>query len=217
MTYSPPVNEIKSMSDMFCLDNPQTAFLLKRMKQADARLHEQATRTAYYALLIAQYLNMDDNEQEVLYRTALLMDIGRLRLGDRELQGEDEEAERRVRLHPTYSWGLLEPLIVRGLVDGEAVLQHHENLDGTGFPFEKTWKDITLNARILRVADTFASITGYDRRLGRTVRIEEALEELNRWADVMYDEDLVNLMLHIYGPGLKKDKHTPLRKVSHKR
>ncbi|WJH36674.1 HD domain-containing protein [Paenibacillus sp. CC-CFT747] len=163
-----PATEWVQLAGQFARDNKQTSFLLKRMKAHDIFIYEHSLRVAYYSLLLAQGLGLSGKEQEVLYRSALLMDIGKLRVTYKVEANQDESGTPSILMHPQYSADILKPFIDRGLVDGEAVLQHHENLDGTGYPYYRTWEDITLNARILRVADSFAAATSYDKEKERS-------------------------------------------------
>jgi response regulator RpfG family c-di-GMP phosphodiesterase len=81
----------------------------------------------------------------------------------------------------TYSVRLLQSLIKAGLIDKEAILEHHENLDGTGYPKGMTWESISLSGRILHIT-------------------KEAMDELYRCGDMMYDSDLVDLLAFYFSP-----------------
>jgi HD-GYP domain-containing protein (c-di-GMP phosphodiesterase class II) len=208
-------NEAAGLADTFCRNNAQTAFLLKRLNGHDGYIFEHATRCAYYALLLAQGLGFGVEEQEVIYRSALLQDVGKLQIRYAQAEaGQDTEAVTGLLKHPLLSVELLRTLVDRGLVDGEAVAHHHENLDGTGYPYGLTWTDISLNARILHLADSFAALTAYDSRNDVTLGVEQALEELYRWSDTFYDADLVEVMFRHFGAETKTPAKTPLRLIS---
>jgi HD-GYP domain-containing protein (c-di-GMP phosphodiesterase class II) len=196
-------NEFYNLADQFSRGNPQTAFLLRRMKAQDVYIYEHSLKAAYYSLLLAQGLALSGKEQERLYRSALLMDVGKLRLesgsGAKRIGLSAEESGLSILKHPEYSVDLLETLVDRRLVDGEAILHHHENLDGTGYPNCVSWEDISLGARVLRVADSFAAMVAYDRRTQGMAGVEQALDELYRWSNIMYDPDLVDLLCHCFG------------------
>jgi HD-GYP domain-containing protein (c-di-GMP phosphodiesterase class II) len=185
--------DMKKISDCaikFCNQEPVVLFLLRRLRSFDIHLYTQAVRSAYFSLELAQGLKMTDIEQKMIYRSALLQDIGKM------------QHDQTYMNHPIYSVFLLQSLIGEGLVDGEAILQHHENLDGTGYPKGLVWENISLNGRILRIADSFASMLSFDRRKGEVNDIVLAMEELYRWGDMMYDSDLVELMAYYYSPGV---------------
>ena len=188
----------------FCIEDRQTFFLLERLKAHDKFIYDQSLRSAYYCLMLAQGLGLNHKEQEIMYRSALLADIGKLRTAG--VAAADEKDQRlSVLQHPQYSAALLRPMIEEGWVDQDVILYHHENLDGTGYPFGRTWEDVSLNARILRVADSFAALTSMDRKTGIVSGTEEALNELYRWSDILYDNELVKLLCYYFGPGTQKN------------
>ncbi|WP_158289703.1 HD-GYP domain-containing protein [Paenibacillus flagellatus] len=186
---------------------PQVAFLLKRLKRHHAPTYRQSLLTAHYSLQLAQALGFDGNECRVLYRTALLHDIGKLHVS-RELLDSRHRLYQgdvwKLQEHPKHGADILAAMIADGSVDGEAVLHHHENLDGTGYPFGLTWKAISLNARIIRLASNYTDMTDAQTSLG--LSHEEALEELYAWSDVLFDADLVELMNHLFRERMRDEK-----------
>ncbi|RKN65151.1 HD domain-containing protein [Paenibacillus ginsengarvi] len=183
----------------FARNEPQTAFLLKRLKRHHLPTYKLSLMTAYYTRLLAKELFDNDEDVRRLYRTALLQDIGKLHIDADVLDNRYRlyEGEMlRLQEHPKHSANILEPLIESFAVDGEAVLHHHENLDGTGYPFGLTYESISQNARVLRVADTFATLT--DRHSSFRLSHEEALEELYRWSDILFDGEVAELMNRLY-------------------
>lgn len=178
---------------------PHTSFLLKRLKRHHAPTYRQSLLTAHYALQMAKGLNYSEKEQLVLYRTALLHDIGKLHVAREVLDNRHRsfrETQLQLQEHPKHGAAILETFIARGDIDGDTVLHHHENLDGTGYPFGLTWKSISLNARILRVAGNYTTMTDDRTSIGLSSR--EALEELYCWSDVLFDAELVELMNHLF-------------------
>ncbi|WP_438431312.1 HD-GYP domain-containing protein [Gorillibacterium sp. sgz500922] len=198
------VSEYHDLAWRFCLDNRQTAFLLKRLKSHDRFIYDHSLRAAYYSLLLAQGLGLTSREQELIYRSALLMDYGKLQVREHQ-GGEVIIGGATVLDHPRLTVEVLSSMAERGLIDREAILAHHENLDGTGYPYGLMWEDISLNARILRVADSFAAMTALDARNRSLTGIPDALTELYRWSEIQYDGDLVELLCRFYGDDLGKD------------
>lgn len=113
----------------------------------------------------------------------MVHDIGKLRL--RSYVYEEKGAKlnidelRYVRLHPTLGYAILKE---HGYEDEvlTAVLYHHENADGSGYPNNLKKDDIPLNARILRVCDAFGALianrayrSAFDIETAFTIMIEE--------------------------------------------
>lgn len=180
---------IFSHASSFINLEPAIQFLLRRIKSFDTQLYKQSLYSAYFSLQLANGLNMSAEEQKIIYRSALLQDIGQL-----------QQDPKLHTSHPFHSVSLLQALIKQGLIDEQAILEHHENLDGTGYPQGVTWKSISLSGRILRIANSFANMITFDGGTGVPNRIKEAIDELYRWGDMIYDSDLVDLLAFYYQP-----------------
>ncbi len=79
----------------------------------------------------------------------------------------------------------------------EIVLQHHERLDGSGYPNGLKGKDILLEAKILAVADVIEAMATH-RPYRAALTIEEALDEIKRNRGKLYDSNVVKACLTIF-------------------
>jgi PAS domain S-box-containing protein len=79
----------------------------------------------------------------------------------------------------------------------QAILQHHERLDGSGYPAGLTDADIILEARILGVADVVEAMV-CPRPYGPAQGIDRALQEVSQQAGILYDPDVVNICLKLF-------------------
>lgn len=115
------------------------------------------------AVAVSRELGM---EEDFIYNIAvagLFHDIGKGQMrsvmqGERTVSGLNIEKTRRLREHAAYGYQILKE---RGYSDfiAEAVLYHHENWDGTGYPQNLKGEEIPIAARILRVCDVFAALS----------------------------------------------------------
>jgi HD-GYP domain-containing protein (c-di-GMP phosphodiesterase class II) len=183
------MKQIVTYAMEFVKHEPAAMFLLRRIRSFDVHLYMQAVRSAYFSMELAKGLHMTEQEQNIIYRSALLQDVGKLQNDNTSFLN-----------HPILSVELLQSMIIDGLIDQDAIMEHHENLDGTGYPTGLNWEKISLSGRILRVADSFASMIKFDRSNGEVNDVGHAMEELYRWGDMMYDTDLVDLIAFYYSP-----------------
>ena len=84
------------------------------------------------------------------------------------------------------------------------ILQHHEKMDGSGYPFGLTGEDILLEARILTVADVVEAISAH-RPYRPALGIEVALQEIREHAGAFYDDNVVEICLKLFEDGFKFD------------
>ncbi|UNZ17402.1 HD-GYP domain-containing protein [Streptomyces sp. 891-h] len=149
-------------------------------------------RVGFAAALIARELGLDEERTETLRCAGVLHDVGKLGVPARLLRkaGPLTPAERRVmERHPEHGAEIVRGLDFLGEAR-EAVLHHHERMDGTGYPRGLAGEQIPEAARIVAVADAFDAMTSTRcYRPGRPVAA--ALEELERCSGTQFDPRMV--------------------------
>lgn len=165
-----------------------------------------ALRVLFIVGLLATQMGLSDSEQESLVAAALSMNIASLDLHDRlhAFAGQVPEADRvMLRGHPQAGVALLERAGVADKTWLEAVGQHHENMDGSGYPAGLSGGMITLSARLLRVADFYcAKISGRYYRPPKSASL--AFQELFGRDKALLDSQVAAQLLRrlgIYPPG----------------
>ncbi len=134
---------------------------------------------------------------------SLLHDVGKIRVGDAILNKPshlDDEEMQEMRKHPLYGVELLdnEAQLGRLLRDAlPALLEHHERLNGMGYPQGLAGEEISRIGRIVAVADAFEAITS-NRPYRRGRPAEQALQILCDAAGVEYDSECVHALLRVY-------------------
>lgn len=130
------------------------------------------------AYLVSRELNMTEEECQQAAMAGMVHDIGKLQLSayvDEELKNYMRIDQMRYdRTHPTLGYALLmERQFDERVCD--AILYHHENYDGTGYPGNLVGEDIPYLARILRVCDVFAALIS-ERPYREAFDIDTAIE-----------------------------------------
>jgi len=154
------------------------------------RFHSQ--RVSYYALGIAEYMNLNKEEKDVLKIASLLHDIGKLVIPDRILLKPDKltpEEFEIIKYHPVVGDEILAPLRFFQK-ERQIIRYHHERWDGSGYPEGLFGETIPLLARILAVADSFDAMTS-ERLYRRAKSFEEAFKEIKSLANIKYDPSVV--------------------------
>ena len=101
-----------------------------------------------------------------------------------------------VKTHPQLGYDLLKDIEFPWPV-AQAVLQHHERWNGSGYPAGLKGEDIMIEARILAVADVVEAMVS-PRPYGAAVGLEKALEEVYKEAGVLYDPQVVDASLKAF-------------------
>lgn len=131
--------------------------MLYRMKSDSDTIYTHSVNTALLCQLIADWMNLPEDDKKLLSILGLVHDIGKLKL-PKEILGKDVLLKKsEVALFETH---VIEgyKIIKNKQIDQQikqAMLTHHERLDGTGYPLHVSAKQITKISRILAVADTY--------------------------------------------------------------
>lgn len=151
---------------------------------------------AEVAVEIAASLDMPADQIELVRTASLLHDIGKIAIPAEILvkPGRLDEYEWLIiQRHPQVGAEILEDAELGGPI-ADIIRQHHERLDGSGYPSGLTDADICLEARIIAVADvTEAMLAHRPYRPART--LEETQGELTRGRGVLYDARVVDACL----------------------
>lgn len=150
---------------------------------------QHSLRVATVARAIAKTLNLDVLAVERVSLAALLHDVGKLVIPDRILEKKAvlSDAERRcVQTHAAFTSIILAAFPVFDSIRTIAS-QHHEHLNGTGYPFGVTGDGLAFETRIITIADIFVALTE-DRPYRAGVSNDAALHKLNMLAG----EDIVD-------------------------
>ncbi|WP_171167140.1 HD-GYP domain-containing protein [Streptomyces sp. I05A-00742] len=149
-------------------------------------------RVGHASVLIGRELGVTGERLEALRIAGTLHDLGKLGVPTRLLRkdGPLTGAERRiVQLHPEYGDELVRGVAIPDEAR-EAILHHHERLDGSGYPFGLMGRQIPEAARIVAVADAFDAMTS-TRTYSRARPVADALAELRRCAGTQFDPRMV--------------------------
>jgi putative nucleotidyltransferase with HDIG domain len=152
-------------------------------------------QVATIAVELARSLGLEDERLGPLRTAATLHDIGKIGVPDTILNKPGRLDEREYRIVQTHPLVGAELLRAWGLdVPSQFVAQHHERIDGLGYPLGLTGDDIALEARIIHVADAYVAMT-FDRPYRSAMTSEEALQELQRLSGTQFDAKIVDALL----------------------
>jgi putative nucleotidyltransferase with HDIG domain len=177
--------------------------LVETLALRDRMTARHAAAVARYARELAREVGRDEAEQDLVHTAGLLHDIGKFALPDSILHAEilSDEDWAVIRRHPQDGATLVGRLDGYGPV-ADAILYHHEHIDGSGYPAGLIGNEIPLASRIIAVCSTYDTLTA--RETYRSpMTPQDAMAELRRVAGRQLDAELVNsfiAMLEREGP-----------------
>jgi putative nucleotidyltransferase with HDIG domain len=177
--------------------------LVETLALRDRMTARHAAAVARYARALAREMGCDETDQDLAHTAGLLHDIGKFALPDRILHAEilSDEDWAVVRRHPQEGATLVGRLDGYGPV-ADAILYHHEHIDGSGYPAGLIGNEIPLASRILAVCNVYDTLTARDSYRS-PMTPQDAIAELRRVAGRQLDAEIVDTfiaMLEREGP-----------------
>jgi putative nucleotidyltransferase with HDIG domain len=175
--------------------------LVETLALRDRMTARHAAAVARYARALAREAGCSESDQDLAHTAGLLHDIGKFALPDRILHAEilSDEDWAVVRRHPQEGATLVGRLDGYGPV-ADAILYHHEHIDGSGYPAGLIGNEIPLASRILAVCNVYDTLTARDSYRS-PMTPQDAITELRRVAGRQLDSELVDTFIAM----LKRD------------
>lgn len=174
----------------------------RALELRDKETEGHSRRVMETTLILAQALNIPNQEIVHIRRGALLHDIGKMAIPDEILRknGDLTDLEKQVvAQHPLTAYELLSPIpyLKKAL---EIPYCHHERWDGSGYPRGLKGKEIPLSARIFTIADVWDALRS-DRPYRAAWSKEEAILYMQKQAGILFDPDVLGSFLDLVQHG----------------
>ena len=201
------VTEQKTLEEELKKSLAQTKELMEEIVEAMAMAVEQRDpetaghqqRTARLAGAIAKEMGYSKEGITTVYWAALIHDIGKIHVPAEILNKPgalNKKEFKIVKTHSRASRDILKPIKFPAKI-AQIVFQHHEKMNGSGYPRGITGKKILPEARILTVADVVEAMTS-DRPYRKALSLETALKEVSKNKGILYDADVVDTCLKLF-------------------
>lgn len=159
-------------------------------------------RVAKLAVAIARRMGLDGDELDCIHVAGLLHDLGKIYIPAEILSKPARLTDMEfglMKTHPEVAYDILKDVPFPWRV-ADIVLQHHERLDGTGYPGRLGAADILPEARIISVADVVEAMSSH-RPYRAALGIDVALNEVRRGRGEQYDPDVVDACQELFAEG----------------
>lgn len=156
-------------------------------------------RVARLARSIAEEMGLSKDRIEGISLTAAIHDIGKVSIPAEILCKADQLTEIELEVfkgHPRTGYDILKEIEFSYPV-AQTVLQHHERMNGSGYPLGLPGKDILLEARILGVADVVETLF-FPHPCRTSFGLDKALDEISRNRGILYDFNVVHACMIVF-------------------
>ncbi len=181
--------------------NPDAMMWVARLRDSDLNTYGHGLNVAINLLALGRHLGFSKTDLAQLGTLGLLLDVGKMRL-PKELLDKDgrlsSDEFELIKEHVTYSIEILSETANIHPNVMEGVAQHHERMNGSGYPYNLEGNDIGLYGRMAAIADTFSAITKR-RPYAHPSSPHEALQMLTKWSGSQFDEAMVEQFVYSIG------------------
>jgi len=173
--------------------------LVSALESRDPYTAGHQSRSADLACAIAAEMGLDQDKIQGLHMAGVIHDIGKLSIPAEILSKPTRLTNLEYSLiknHPQSGYDMLKDVESPWPL-AEIVHQHHERINGTGYPRNLKNGDILMEARIMAVADVVEAMASH-RPYRASLGIEEALTEIEKNRGILYDEVVVDACLKLF-------------------
>lgn len=175
------------------------SIITKVVEMRDPYLKGHQQRVSKLATAIAQEMKLTQDKIESIRFAALVHDVGRINWPIKTVKNAsklDKEEYDFIKNHSKISYYILKTVDFPCLI-AEIAFQHHERLDGSGYPRGLKGDEILVEARIIGVADVVEAMSS-KRPYRPAYSIKEALEEISKNRGILYEPKAVDACLTLF-------------------
>jgi putative nucleotidyltransferase with HDIG domain len=184
-----------AMRDMF---TQTIGALAEAVDKRDPYTSKHSVRVKEIAVDIGRVMRVNEAELEALEWGGLLHDVGKIGVPDRVLLKPErltKEERTLMNSHPVLGAQIIAP-VTKLAPELPIIRHHHEWYNGSGYPDRLIGDEIPKLARILHVADAFEAMTAQRPYRMTPLTVEQALQELRKFAGVQFDPVVVDAFVN---------------------
>lgn len=194
------LKEIIHVADNIMTDimsKPEIMYDVSRVREKSNALYLHSMNVAAISTLIGLRSQLPQARVKEMAVGALLHDIGftaiPASLKDVDLESCDEKTKKEIMRHVIYGYTEVEKRSWLSKTAKDIVLQHHERVDGTGYPFHMNGDHLSTEVKIVAVCDQFDSMI-YGNMMPR-LKVNDAMDYVMSQAGVLFDFTIVQLFM----------------------
>ena len=183
------------------ITNPDTMIWLSQLKDKDEYTAIHSVNVCILSLTFGRTLGLSESELNILGLGALLLDIGKSKIPDDILKNPNALTENEfllMKAHAFLGYATLEDNKKIPKESLEIILNHHERLNGKGYPNGRHGEEISKLTRIVSIVDAFDAMTS-DRCYQDAFQPQHALNEVYNMAPGEFDQELVEAFIKCIG------------------
>lgn len=181
--------------------NPDALLWLAKLKQTDDYSYNHAMSVSITLMALANFMSLPKKQVKDLGLAGLLQDIGKSKIPTELLHKQDKITHDEFEIlkkHVEHALALLE---VTDNISGTVILtvsQHHERIDGSGYPYKLSGNQISLTGQMAGLIDTYCALTT-NKVYAKGVYNQIALEEIHSLRGFKFNGVLIDQLVQFLG------------------
>lgn len=171
--------------------------LVKEVERKDRYTLNHSERVQEYSIKIAKKLKLPKDELDNLLISSALHDVGKIHVSEQILNKNGKltaEEFNIIKKHPGDGADMIKETYYKST--SKIIEQHHERIDGSGYPNGLKGDEIVLGAKIIAVSDSFDAMTE-DRSYRKAISIIDAIKEIESLSGIYYDPEVVKALIEV--------------------
>ena len=181
--------------------NPDALMWVARLREQDIGTYGHGLQVSVYLTSFGRHLGFPKGHLSILAQVGLLLDIGKIRLPKDLLEKQGRlapEEFEEVKAHVQHGLDILGETPNMNPEVLEGIAQHHERMNGSGYPNGLMGEEIGVIGRMAGIVDCFAALTNH-RPYAAAVSSYEALRNISSWGGDFFHEPLVQQFVSSVG------------------
>ena len=181
--------------------NPDALLWLAKLKQSDNYSYNHAMSVSITLMAMANFMSLPKKQVKDLGLAGLLQDIGKAKVPTELLHKQDKITHEEFELlkkHVEHALALLEVTENISSMVILTVAQHHERIDGSGYPYKLSGNQLSLTGQMAGLIDTYCALTT-NKVYAKGVYNQIALEELHSLRGFKFSSVLIDQLVQFLG------------------
>jgi len=170
--------------------------IMSMLYEKSIREVSHSKRVSELCVAISTIMDFSKDDINQIRIAGLVHDIGKIGIDERILNKPgklDDNELNEIKRHPEIGYRIIS-MIDEFSGIANVVLAHQEKWDGSGYPRNLKGEEISLQARIIAVADAYDAMTS-ERAYGKVFSEEEAINEIQRCSGTQFDPDISRIFI----------------------
>ena len=180
---------------------PDALMWLSKLKNKDSLAYNQALHVSINMMAFSNFLAFPKKQIKDMGMAGLLQDIGKTKIPDEILYKNGKLTAEEYALAKTHVDEALNILEETADISTTVILlvsQHHERIDGSGYPYQMSGNKINIYAQIAGLVDTYCALTSH-RSYAKALYNQEALDKIQQLGGKQFSQQLIDQLVQFLG------------------